>query len=77
MRAAAQYLTRHDMTADTTALVECLKRWCQIKLPEALADARQAIEAHMPEAAEITFRATMALAGIEAAREASRLPTNQ
>lgn len=70
MGAAILYLKQHNLDADTGALAECLRTWCRIKLPEALRDAKEAIAAHMPQAAEATFRATMALAGIEAAKEA-------
>jgi hypothetical protein len=71
-RAAAEYLRRHNLEADPTALLETLRSWVKIKLPEALRAARTALEARMPQAAEQTFAASMALAGIEAAKEASR-----
>jgi hypothetical protein len=72
MRAAINYLQVHDLTADDKALSECLRDWCKIKLPQAMADAKEAIECGMTKAAEATFAATMRLAGIEAAKEASR-----
>jgi len=74
-RAAWMYIRQHDLTATTEALSSCLTSWCKIKLPEALRDAKAALDAHMPQAAEATFQATMALAGIEAAREAG-FPTS-
>jgi hypothetical protein len=44
--------------------------WCKAKLPEALADAKQADEIGMTQWADRTFATTIALAGIEAAKEA-------
>jgi len=70
MRSAAEYLLHHDLTAEPSALCACLRSWIKIKLDEALRDAKQALEAHMPGAAEATFLASMRLAGIEAAKEA-------
>lgn len=70
MRAAAAYLDQHNLEADTSALVECLRSWCKAKLPEAMRLAKEAIEAHMDKPAEMLFRLTMAEAGVEAAKEA-------
>lgn len=70
MRAAAEYLRRHDLGADPAALTATLRAWLKIKLPEAMRDARQALEAGMGKVAEQTFAASMAQAGIEAAKEA-------
>lgn len=70
MRAAVAYLRNHDLQADLGALAACLKVHVRAALPEAIADARAAIEAHMPSGiAAQTFAASMALAGIEAAKE--------
>lgn len=69
-RAAITYLNEHNLEVESGALAACLNSWIKIKLPEALHDAKEAIDAHMYAAAETTFRATMALAGIEAAKEA-------
>jgi hypothetical protein len=69
-RAAVAYLRQHNIDADPRALEATLKSWVKIKLPEALRDAKQALEAGMGQAAEATFKASMALAGIEAAKEA-------
>lgn len=70
MRAAAEYLRRHNLEADPAALAATLRAWLKIKLPEGLRDARQALEAGMGKVAEQTFAASMAQAGIEAAKEA-------
>ena len=69
---AREYLRVHNLQADETALVACCKSWLKIKLPEALNDAKAAMDCGMHQAAEATFKATMILAGIEAAKEASR-----
>ena len=69
-RAALEFLRAHDQEADNAALAECLRSWCKAKLPGALHDAREAIEAGIGQVAEATFRASMAQAGIEAAKEA-------
>jgi hypothetical protein len=69
-RAAAEYLRVHCLKADPEALAECLKSWCKIQLPRALADAKDALDARMPQVAEATFAASMVQAGIEAAKEA-------
>lgn len=71
-RGARQYLDVHKLTADSAALTACLKSW--VKFPEALKDAKDAIAAGMHQVAEQTFAATMRMAGIEAAKEASRPP---
>ena len=69
-RSAVEYLKAHNLKADPDALLSCIRSWCKIKLPEALRDAKDALDAGMSQAAEQTFAATMALAGIEAAKEA-------
>ena len=69
-QAARQYLSRHNLRADPSALRATLASWIKIKLPEALKDAREALDAGMGSVAESTFKATMASAGIEAAKEA-------
>lgn len=70
MRAAVEYIHVHNLQADTAALLECIRSWCRIKLPEALKDAKEALECGMGQIAEATFLATMRQAGIEAAKEA-------
>jgi hypothetical protein len=69
---ASEYLRKHGLTADPAALAECCASWARAKLGEALADARESIEAGMHDAAAMTFGASMYLAGIEAAKEASQ-----
>ena len=68
--AARAYLNNHDLSADPDALCECIKSHVKISLPVALADAQQALDVGMKDAAAATFIASMRLAGIEAAKEA-------
>ena len=70
MKAAADYLRRHKLTADVDALLACLRSWAKIQLPIALAEAKQAADCGMDQIAIATFTASMAQAGIEAAKEA-------
>lgn len=65
-RAARAYADRHGIALDVDRLVPVLRERLRVRLPEALADARRALEAGMPEVAEQTFAATIALAGVEA-----------
>jgi hypothetical protein len=70
MRAAAEYVRVNNLKVlDWDAATACLRQWCKIKLREALADAKAAIDCGMDQVAEATFKATMAQAGIEAAKE--------
>jgi hypothetical protein len=69
MRAAAKYLAQRSLQAEGSVLCECIRAWVRIKLPEAFADAKRALEVGMGEAAQATFLASMAQAGIEAAKE--------
>jgi hypothetical protein len=69
MRAAAEYLRVHGLTADLDTLLACLRANAKIRLPQALAEAKEALDCGMAQVAEATFRATMALAGIDAAKE--------
>jgi len=69
-RGAAEYLRQHKLKADPDALLSTLRSWVKAKLPEALHDAKEALDANMGAAAEQTFKASMVLAGIEAAKEA-------
>ena len=48
---------------------EVLQRNIKARLPKALADAKEALDAHMEAQAEQTFAAEMILAGIDAANE--------
>jgi hypothetical protein len=68
---ANQYLRAHNLTADQSALAECLRSWVRAKLPEALADAKEAFDLHMDAVGVQTFQASIMQAGIEAAKEAS------
>ena len=72
MRAAADYLITKGLRYDLDALVARIRSWIKIKLPEALRDAQQALDANMPQIAAAAFLASMRLAGIEAAKEAGR-----
>lgn len=53
----------------TDAFCDCLKANIKIRMPKALADAKEALEVGMNEIAEQTFAAEIALAGIDAAKE--------
>jgi len=70
MKAAAEYLRKHNLGADVDALCECIRAHMRAALPGALNDAKAALDANMGAVAERTFLASMALAGIEAAKEA-------
>jgi len=69
-QAAMRYLEAHNLSADPDALASCLTSWVRAKLPEALSDAKEALEAGLTEYLELTYNATIVLAGIEAAKEA-------
>lgn len=69
LRGAAEYLRAHNLAADKEALSACCSSWAKLKLPEALADYKAAMECHMEQVGEATFKATMFQAGIEAAKE--------
>ena len=68
MEAAARFIARNNLKVDFGCLTENLKIQVKAKLPEALADAQAAIACRMTAVAEQTFAATIALAGVEAAR---------
>lgn len=70
MQAAAHYVRHNNLKVlDYDAATACIRSWCKIKLPQALKDAKAAFECGMTKIAEATFKATMAEAGIEAAKE--------
>lgn len=71
MRAAVAYAREQgaDMTGKEDALVEALKRHVTAAVDPALTDARAALECGMAWAAQATFSASMAVAGIAAAKE--------
>jgi hypothetical protein len=68
---ASEYLLAHKLKADDHALSECINAWVKIKFPEAMQDAKDAIDCGMTQAAIATFNASMICAGIEAAKECS------
>lgn len=69
MLAASEYCHANNLRADPEALAECCRSHARLRLPEALADAKEAIDCRMEQVAVATFVATMRLAGIEAAKE--------
>lgn len=68
-KGAVEYLRANKLTAAPATLAECLTSAVKRYLPSAIRDAQEAMEAHMPKAAEQTFAASMVLAGIDAAKE--------
>ncbi len=67
-RGAVEYLRRHDLKvtkAGMNDLVERIKAHVKTRLPEALADAKEALDVHMGLTAEQTFAVTMTLAGMD------------
>jgi hypothetical protein len=77
IRAAFAYLRNNRLVADNTALAACLKANIRARIDEAMADAKAAFACGMREAAQATFNATIALAGIDAAKECGRPPYDQ
>ena len=70
MNAAAKYIRHHNLkVVDYNVACDCLKGWIKLSLPQALEDAKAALDANMSQIAQTTFRASMAQAGIEAAKE--------
>ena len=70
-KSARIYLERHNLKAESPeSLAESLRAMVKFRLPEALRDAKEALDCGMGKVAEATFATTMALAGIEAAKEA-------
>lgn len=73
MRGAADFMAANGLKPDRDINLEALTLALRLKLHEvthgALADARDAFEAGMPEVAEATFAASMRLAGIDAVKE--------
>lgn len=68
MRAAIEYCAQQRVPVNAEHLSSCL-RTMSPRIKSALADAKEAIDAHMPQVAEATFRASAAIAGIDAAKE--------
>lgn len=74
MTAAVAYALRQGLTRDQLRdavddLTAYLRKHVHQALDQALEDARQALEANMPNQAEATFQASMALAGVAALNE--------
>lgn len=70
MRAAGQYFgTIGYDVSDYAAASAVVKRHAKEALPAALADAKEALDAGMTEAAIATLTASMRIAGIKAAKE--------
>lgn len=71
MRAFAEYIRAHKLkVVSYDAASECLRSHIKARLDMALAHAKEALDCGMAAAAEATFKADMAIAGIEAAKEA-------
>ncbi len=69
-RAALEYFkSSKTKPVSEEALNECLKSHIRANMTAALHDAKEAIACNMTQAAVQTFAASMALAGIEAAKE--------
>jgi len=73
-QAAHEYMRVHHLTAEIDTLNSCIIACVKIRIAEAMHDAKSAMECGMVQAAVMTFCASMRLAGIEAAKEASFLP---
>ena len=72
MKGAAEWANKNDIIigdAGLDRLLELLRLEVREALPEAYDDAKAALSAHMVEAAELTFAATMSIAGINAAKQ--------
>lgn len=76
MAAAREYhRVQGNGPADDSTLVACVKSMLKIRWAEAMRDVKEALDAHMDDAADATFKASMALVGIEAAKESAEPPT--
>lgn len=69
-RAAYEYMRVHGLTAEINTLTKHVLICVRIRIAEATKDAKAAMDCGMVQAAIATFGASMALAGIEAAKEA-------
>lgn len=76
VNAAIEYLKRKNLSADPGELVTACKAYTKASLREAITDAKEALDCHMEAAAVSTFKASMILAGIRAAREVAK-PTRE
>ncbi len=70
-RGANEYLAKHNLTAEPDALAACVKAHVKANVQSAFHDASEALACGMEQAAIATFQASMVLAGIEGAKEAS------
>lgn len=71
-RAAHRYFDVHNCKpVSDDAFADCLRVMIKVHYPKAMADAKEAMDCGMTQVAEQTFIATMAQAGIEAAKECS------
>lgn len=68
--AAIQYMRQHNAAVNVEVLHSHIVSSVADALPAALADAKQAMAANMPEVATATFRASMVIAGANAAKAA-------
>ena len=69
MHGASEYLRVKQLKADDHALSECIGSWVKLTFPEAMRDAKDAIDCGMTQASIATFNASMINAGIQAAKE--------
>lgn len=68
VRGAKAYLQAHELHADTPTLAQAIREACLSAIPRALKDLEEAIDCGMAEVGFTTFRASMALAGVQAAK---------
>jgi len=69
VRTAHIYLCRYSLTAEPDALTECLRSHVEAAYESAMCDAQEALDCGLKWAALATFKASMAIAGIAAAKE--------
>jgi hypothetical protein len=67
MNSAAAYINRNNMKVlDYKVATEVMRDFCKRAVIEALDDAKAAIKCGMTQVAEVTFRASMTKAGLDA-----------
>jgi len=72
MEAFAAYAAKNDLSTDSDGINRALlimRANTRAGLDAAMSDAKQAIDAGMPDAAAATFRASMTLIGIASAKQ--------
>jgi len=70
MQAAAQYIRTHKLVVrDYEAAIECLRSHVRASMPKIMDETKAALDCGMEAVAAQTFRAGLALVGIEAAKE--------